>query len=119
MNKQTGIGYVGGKPETKRFQKGNSITTFSVGVTEKYKGRDDKMVYKTEWFHIVARGKMGEVCEKYLDKGSYIYFEGKTQTRYWENNGGNKKSITEVQLESMEFLSNKRQDENSNDDLPF
>ncbi len=51
---------------------------------------------KTEWHRVVFFGKPAETIEKYLDKGSKIYVEGKLQTRKWQDKEGKDRWTTEV-----------------------
>ena len=43
-------------------------------------------------------GKLAEVAEKYLRKGSKVYIEGQLQTRKWQDQSGADKYSTEVVL---------------------
>ena len=40
-----------------------------------------------------------------LDKGSQIFVEGRLQTRDWESKDGQKRSVTEVVAERVQFMS--------------
>jgi single-strand DNA-binding protein len=90
------IGRLGNDPENK-----NGAVKFSVAVSEKYKDKE-----KTEWFNIVAFAKLGEVCEKYLKKGSKVYCEGRQSTNEHEG-----KRYTSIILGNMEMLDSKPKDE--------
>jgi len=48
--------------------------------------------------------KLAEQAEKYVKKGRKLYIEGRVQTRTYDTPGGEKKSITEVIADRMEFL---------------
>jgi len=49
-------------------------------------------------------GKRAEVCSKYLSKGRQVYVEGRIQTRSWDDKDGNKKYMTEVIANDVQFL---------------
>jgi single-strand DNA-binding protein len=51
---------------------------------------------KTEWHKVVYFGKLAEIVEKYLDKGSSVYIEGKLQTRKWQDKSGADRWTTEI-----------------------
>ena len=53
---------------------------------------------------IVVWGKQAESCGEYLDKGSQIFVEGRLQTRDWEGKDGQKRSVTEVVAERVQFM---------------
>jgi single-strand DNA-binding protein len=57
-----------------------------------------------EWFQIVCFGRLAEVCGQYLDRGRYIYIEGRLQTRKWEDRGGEKRTTIEVVANRMQIL---------------
>jgi single-strand DNA-binding protein len=59
---------------------------------------------KTEWHKVVFFGKPAETIEKYLDKGSKIYVEGKLQTRKWQDKDGNDRWTTEIVGNQFNFL---------------
>ncbi len=54
-----------------------------------------------EWFQIVSFGRLAEVCGQYLDKGRYVYIEGRLQTRKWEDREGEKRTTIEVVANQM------------------
>jgi single-strand DNA-binding protein len=82
----------------------------SLATNESYTNSDGEEVQQTEWHDVVAWGRLGEICNEYLDKGSQVYFEGKLQTREWEDDDGNTRYSTEVKAQEMMFLDAKRQD---------
>jgi single-strand DNA-binding protein len=61
---------------------------------------------KTDWHRVVAFGRLGEICGEYLAKGKQVYIEGRLQTRDWEDKDGNKRSTTEIIVQSMQLLGN-------------
>jgi len=105
INKFIGIGRLGADPETFTFENGNKKTSFSLAVSESYKDKDGNKVDQVEWLNIVCWGKLAEISEQYLKKGSQVYIEGKIKTRSWDDKDGNKKYITEINAYSMQMLS--------------
>lgn len=80
LNKIQIIGNLGAKPEVTYLSSGRPIAKFSVAVTEKYTNKAGEQVQNTEWFRVEMWGKQAEIVEKYLDKGSRVYIEGKQKT---------------------------------------
>ena len=69
-------------------------------------------------------GNLAEIAEKYLDKGSSVYVEGKIQTRKWQDKDGNDRWTTEVLGNQLTMLgsrgsSDSSMQENSSSDTPF
>ncbi len=114
VNQATIIGTLGRDPETKTFQNGGSITSFSVAVNESWndKNTGEKKEH-TEWLNIVANGKLAEICAQYLKKGSKVYICGKIKTRKWQDQQGVERYTTEIIGSEMQMLDS-RQDGGSN-----
>ena len=87
LNKCMFIGRLGKDPEIRQTQGGQSVATFSLAVTEKYKDQSGNQNESTEWINVVLWKKQSEIAEKYLKKGSQIYIEGKWKTQSWEKDG--------------------------------
>src|SRR5690625_3505412 len=131
MNKATIIGRLGAEPEVRNTQSGTAVATLSVATSEKYKNKDGKLVEKTEWHRITAWGRLAEICQKYLKKGSLAYFEGPIETQEWEDKDGNKRYTTQIKALSMQMLDSRGKAEpdtpreapalpdDVDDDLPF
>ena len=105
INKVILIGNLGQKPEMRYTQTNTAIATLGVATSESWKDKESgEMREKTEWHRVVFFGKLAEICEQYLDKGSQIYVEGKLQTRKWQDKEGNDKYTTEIQGLTMTML---------------
>jgi single-strand DNA-binding protein len=104
VNKVILIGNLGQDPELRYTGSGTAVCNMRLATNESYKDRDGNMVDKTEWHTIVAWARLGEICNEYLSKGSQVYFEGKLQTRSWEDRDGNTRYSTEVKAQEMMFL---------------
>ncbi len=104
LNKVMLIGYLGNDPEMRFTASGRAVATFSLAVSRGWTNADGERQEETEWFHIVAWGRLAELCKKRLHKGSRIYVEGRFQTRSWESQEGNRHYRTEVVAQEMVFL---------------
>lgn len=98
------IGRLGTDPEVRYTQSNTAVATLSVATTERYKDRNGEQQESTEWHRIVAWGRLAEICQEYLKKGSLAYFEGPIQTRQWEDKDGQKKYTTEIKALNMQML---------------
>ena len=117
INKVILVGYVGNNPELKRFNNGSAIASFSLATSERgYTLQNGTQVpERTDWHNISVRGKLAEIIEKYVFKGSHLYVEGKIRTRSYEVNN-EKRYITEIHADTIDFLSKKEdsQDQGTN-----
>lgn len=109
VNKVILIGNLGQDPELRYTGSGTAVCNMRLATTDTYTNRDGEEVQNTEWHNVVAWGRLGEVCNEYLGKGSQVYFEGKLQTRSWEDRDGNTRYTTEVKALDMTFLDSNRQ----------
>ena len=95
LNKVSLIGRLGRDVELRQTQKGDAVANISVATTEKWK-KNNETQEKTEWHRVVMFGKVAEIANLYLHKGSMVYIEGSLQTRKWEDKEGNEKHTTEI-----------------------
>ncbi len=105
VNKVILIGNIGSDPEVKYTPNGVPVANFSLATSESWtdKGSGQRQE-RTEWHRLVLWRKLAEIAGQYLKKGSKIYVEGKLQTRSWDDQSGQKRSITEIVVDSMEML---------------
>ncbi|MBL7762217.1 MAG: single-stranded DNA-binding protein [Chitinophagaceae bacterium] len=103
-NKVQLIGNIGNAPEVKTLESGKKMVRFSVATNEVYRNAKGEKITETQWHNLVAWGKIAEIVEKYLDKGKEIAIEGKLINRSYNDKEGNKKYITEIQVNELLML---------------
>lgn len=106
LNRVQLIGYLGKDPESKYTPTGKKVAHFSLAVTQRWKTGGETKEY-TEWVNIEAWGRLGEICQEYLKKGSLVYIEGRLKTDKYEDKGETK-YYTKVVSQSIQFLSDSR-----------
>ena len=106
-NKVQLIGHLGAAPEVKNTEAGKKYARFSIATNENYRNAKGEKVTETTWHNLVAWGKVAEIAEKYLNKGSEVAIEGKLISRSYTDKAGNKKYITEVQVNELLLLGSK------------
>eukprot|EP01029_Cantina_marsupialis_P028607 TRINITY_DN776756_c0_g1_i1.p1 TRINITY_DN776756_c0_g1~~TRINITY_DN776756_c0_g1_i1.p1 ORF type:complete len:109 (-),score=24.37 TRINITY_DN776756_c0_g1_i1:24-350(-) len=104
LNKVTLIGHVGANPEINEAN-GKKVANLSLATTETFKKGEEK-VEETEWHRLVVWGKLAEIVEQYIKKGSHIYIEGRLRTRSWEQDEI-KRYTTEIIVSEIKFLDKK------------
>ena len=87
LNKVTLIGNVGKDPEIKTFASGNKVASITLATSERYKDRNGEQKEDTEWHSVQAFGKLADVVERFVHKGSLLYLDGKIRTRSYEADG--------------------------------
>ena len=104
MNHWVGIGRLTRDPNVKYTQSGKAYASFTLAIDRRKSG-DDKQ--QADFIQCVAWEKMAEVISQYCTKGKKIAVEGRIQTRSYDGNDGNKRYVTEVVVQSMEFCDRK------------
>lgn len=135
MNKVMLIGNVGRDPEVRMTTTGTKKVSFSLATSQKYKDVAGEYKEKTQWHYVVFWGKLGDLVEKIVFKGSSLFIEGEITYRKWEDQNGVSKTITEINGNNFQILGTKaneqKRDQNQSssqadynsvdedDDLPF
>lgn len=104
MNKVLIIGNVGNNPSIKEFTSGSRSVIFDVGVHENVNDKEGNKVRTTEWFKCIAWNKTVDFIEKYVEKGSKVFVEGKLRTRTYTTAEGAETKSFELLVEKFELL---------------
>jgi len=98
---------LGKDPESKYTPTGRKVAQFSLAVSQRWNTGGEMKEY-TEWVNIEAWGRLGEVCQEYLKKGSLVYLEGRLKTEKYEDKEGETRYFTKVVTQFVQFLSDNR-----------
>ena len=103
VNKVILVGNLGREPEARAMQNGGKVVTFSLATNESWRDKaTNERRDKTEWHRVVIFNQnLGDIAEKYLQKGSKVYLEGQLQTRKYTDQSGQEKYTTEVVLQAF------------------
>ena len=105
MNKLTIIGNLTREPELRTTTTGVTVCDFSVAVNRKKTQNNPDP--GADYFRVTVWRERGEVCAKYLTKGSKVCVIGPVSVRTFTGNDGTTKASLEVTAEEVEFLSQK------------
>ena len=115
VNKVILVGNLGQKPEMRYTATQTAVANLSIATTESWKDKESgENRDKTEWHRVVFFGSLAEIAEKYLDKGSSVYAEGKIRTRKWQDKDGNDRYTTEVLGNQLTMLGSRSSSDSSN-----
>lgn len=106
-NKVQLIGNLGKAPEVINTEKGKKLARFSIATNESYRSAQGEKITETQWHSLVAWGKTAEIAEKYLLKGTEVAVEGKLVNRNYIDKDGNKRYVTEVQVNEILIFGSK------------
>lgn len=104
VNKVILVGRLGRDPESRYTASGQQVCNFTLATDETYKDRAGERQKRTEWHRIVMWGRLAEIAQQYLKRGSLVYLEGRLQTRQWDDRSGNKRTTTEINANVMKML---------------
>jgi single-strand DNA-binding protein len=127
LNKLMLIGRLGQDPEMRYTPSGRPLTKFQLAANRSWTTADGEKKKETEWFNIVAWGKLAEICNQYLKKGQLVYVEGRLHNRRWQDENGANHSSVEVITQEMIMLEGRHEGESGStvedqpgeDDYPF
>jgi single-strand DNA-binding protein len=106
-NSVTLIGNLGKDPEVKMFGD-NKKAAFTLATNDSYKNAKGEKMEDTQWHNIVMWGNLATTAEKFLKKGNEICVEGRLVHRDYETPEGEKRYITEVVVNDMLMLGDKK-----------
>lgn len=109
MNKAILVGNLTKDPEMRTTPNGVSVTSFTVAVQRRYKDADGN--HQADFINCVAWRSTAEFVAKYFTKGSRIGVVGTIQTRTYDDQNGNKRYVTEVVADEVEFAGSKTQNQ--------
>src|SRR5467141_94810 len=108
LNKALLIGRLTKDPEMRYTPSGTAVTNFSIAPTRWATGPDGEKKEITDYHNIVAYpiGKryLAETVAQYTRKCALVYLEGRIQTRSWEGQDGQKRRVTEIIANDVQFL---------------
>ena len=110
LNKVTLIGRLGQDPEIRYTQSGSAVASVNIATNDYWTDKQGEKQERTEWHSLVLWGRLADLAQSYLKKGSQVYVEGRLQTNNWEDQQGQKHYKTEVVVTTMQFLDSRISD---------
>jgi len=111
VNKVILVGRLTRDPEVKNTTTGKAVATFTLAVDRRFKNKDGQK--EADFVPIVVWGKQAEFAGQYLSKGSQIGVSGRLQVRSYDAQDGQRRYVTEVVADEINFLSSSRKDSNA------
>ena len=112
MNKVVLIGRLTRDPELRYTGNNTPVATFSLAVNRNFSNQQGER--EADFINIVVWRKQAENVKNYLSQGSQVAIEGRIQTRNYDDNNGQRRYVTEVVADNVEFLGSKNSSSNSN-----
>lgn len=105
MNKIILIGRLTKDPELKYTQSGTAVASFTLAVDRRFSSQSGER--EADFVNCVAWQKAAEFVANYFHKGKQMALEGRLQVRSYDGNDGQKRWVTEVVAEQVEFVGGK------------
>ena len=112
MNKVVLIGRLVRDPELRYTGNNLPVATFSIAVNRNFSNQAGER--DADFINIVVWRKQAENCKNYLTQGSQVAIEGRIQTRNYDDQNGQRRYITEVVADNVEFLGSRNSSTSSN-----
>lgn len=112
MNKVVLIGRLTRDPELRYTGSNLPVATFSIAVNRNFSNQSGER--EADFINIVVWRKQAENVKNYLTQGSQVAIEGRIQTRSYDDNNGQRRYVTEVVADNVEFLGSRNSSNNSN-----
>lgn len=116
MNKLFLIGNLTREPEMSETNSGVVFCRLGIAVNRTYQGSDGER--QVDFFNITVWRTQAENCGRYLKKGSKVAIVGSLQNRSYEDKDGNKRQVTDIVANEVEFLSVRTQGDGGDFDEP-
>ncbi|BBQ02734.1 single-stranded DNA-binding protein (plasmid) [Burkholderia sp. SFA1] len=117
VNKVILVGNLGADPETRYLPSGDAVANIRLATTDRYKDKaSGEMKEQTEWHRVSFFGRLAEIVNEYLKKGSSVYIEGRLRTRKWTDQAGQERYSTEIVADQMQMLGGRSAGDRSSND---
>ncbi len=107
VNRAFILGNVGQRTDLVYTNNGTPVLRFSVATNQRWVDREGEHQAKTEWHDISVFGKMAEICDRLIDKGTPVFVEGRLQTRSFTDQNGIGHKRTNIVAKLVSILKSK------------
>lgn len=112
LNRVQLIGNLTRDPELRYTPSGTAVCSFGVATNRSWTTDTGEKREDTEFHRIVSWNKLAEICSQFLVKGRKVYVEGRLSTKSWTGQDGQQRTTTEIVIDDMILLDQKRPSEN-------
>ena len=111
LNRVILIGNLTRDPELRYTPSGVPVCTLRLAVNRNFKNQQGEQ--ETDYFNVIAWRQRAELCAEWLSKGRPVAIEGRLQSRSWETEDGQRRSVIEIVADNIQFLG-RRQESSDN-----
>ena len=110
-NKTIMVGNLTRDVELKYTPNGLAIGKSSIATSYKYKAQDGSQKEEVCFLEFVMMGKIAEIANQYLRKGSKVLLEGRLALESWTAADGTNKSKHTLKVDEMKMLDSKNNEQ--------
>lgn len=114
INKAIVAGNAAADPDYRITNGGQAVCSLTLASNESYTDANGQKQDRVEWFRLIFWGKLADVVNQYIKKGSALYAEGKIRTRSYDDQNGVKKYVTEIVVNELVMLPSGNQNNGQN-----
>lgn len=103
LNKVFLIGNLTRDPEMRALPSGKSVVNFGLATNRIWKDKENQRQQDTQFHNIVMFGKLAEIANQYLKKGSLTMIEGRINNRTWDGKDGVKRYTSEIIADALQM----------------
>jgi len=109
FNKIIMVGNLSKAPELRNLPSGSAICNTAIATNRKFKSQAGEQKEEVCFVDVAFFGKLAEIANQYLNKGSKCLIEGRLKLDQWTDKNGNKRSKHSIAVETMQMLDGKNQ----------
>ncbi len=114
MNKAFLVGRLTKDPELRYTGSNIAVANFTIAINRTFTNQSGER--EADFINIIVWRKQAENIKNFLNKGSLVAIDGRISTRNYDDKDGNKRYVTEVVADNVQFLENKSQAQNRGQD---
>ena len=98
------LGYLGHDPQPIQVESDARGAKFSLAVNRAWTDDSGQRQEETDWFSVVAWGRLAKTCMSHLSKGSLVFVVGKPRVQRWTEQQVRKREQIQVVADQVIFL---------------
>ena len=91
-------------PELRYTPSGKAVCTIALAYNRRYRDASGQWQDDTTYINVVCWLKVAQLVSLYLHRGSPVLVEGRLESRSWETEAGQKRSLIEIRADRVVFL---------------
>jgi single-strand DNA-binding protein len=105
LNQVQLIGHLGHPPSMRNTPSGEKVANFSIATSERWRDKlSGDVKEETEWHSVSVFGRLADIAEQHLNKGSQVWIQGKIKSRRYTDKNGQERTAHGIVAEQLRML---------------